>query len=356
MADAIAQVSSDFDAPVFRKRAKDGLDELEMMARAEQISLALDYSLYGDFATQTQTLVASLHPTKTSELADMETDADGIAGWPVVSLGSFIVRNGMNNPELSLSALCKMTMRFSTEFAVRPFLQNHPEVAMKHVLEWCNDENRHVRRLASEGTRPLLPWGIKLHRFVEDPSPMLPILTALRDDPSEYVRKSVSNHLNDISKNQPELVAQLAREWLKDAPQSRVRLVKHACRGLIKAGHPVALSAFGYGPPKISNVEVRMPDSVSLGDVVDIQLSFRSDEAQDLLIDYIVHFMRANGKLSPKVFKWTKRKTVAEQMVVLNKAHAYKKVTTRKDYAGSQILSVQINGQEVARAPFEFSL
>lgn len=356
MANVISRVSDDFDLKTFVNLAKTGLEDLEMMARSEQISKALDRALPGDFEDQIAVLVAALHPTKTSELSDMETDDQGIAGWAVAPLGAFIARNGMDDPRASLAALREMTMRFSAEFAVRPFIQNHPDVAMEHILTWSRDDNHHVRRLASEGSRPLLPWGIKLHDFVRDPSPMLPVLTRLRDDPSEYVRKSVANHLNDISKDHPDLISELAFDWLNDAPATRVKLVKHACRGLIKAGNPKALAAFGYGAPKLSNICLEIPDQVSLGDRLDIQLSFRSDAKQILLIDYVIHFMRANGKLSPKVFKWTEKKVAADQDILIEKSHAYKKVTTRKDYAGMQMLSVQINGQEIARKPFEFSL
>ncbi len=356
MAQNLARVSSDFKAAEFAAKAKTDLDDLEMMARADQISFALDGTLVGDFEAQVDVLVAALHPTKTSELSDMSIDDAGIAGWAIVAMGNYIVRHGMTSPDISLRALREMTMRFSTEFAVRPFIQNHQDIAMKHVADWSTDENHHVRRLASEGTRPLLPWGIKLHAFVSDPNVMLPILTALRDDPSDYVRRSVANHLNDISKNHPDLIAELATDWLRDAPKMRERLVKHACRGLIKAGHSKTLGAFGYGSPRITEVELKVPNSVKLGDAMPIELSFRSETKQKLLIDYVLYFMRANGKLSAKVFKWTEQAVSAGEDIRLEKVHPYRKVTTRKDYPGQQKVAVQINGQEIAQTAFEFLL
>ncbi len=356
MAKHLTRASSAFDADTFLKTALDSLETLEMMDRAEQISRAIDRAFPPGFATKTDAMLASLHPDEEMELKEMQIDDQGIAGWAVAAMARVVERDGLNHPVEALAALKEMTKRFSAEFSVRPFFREHTELALATAMTWADDENVHVRRLASEGARPLLPWGIKLQSFVKDPAPLVPLLTKLRDDSAEYVRRSVANNLNDIAKNQPDLVAEIAKDWLREADTNRRRLVKHACRSLIKKGHSGALDAFGYSPPKLSNVVLSSPSKLRLGDDLTIDISFTAQTDQKLLIDYAIHFMRANGSLSPKVFKWTEIKVAAGEQIKLTKVHAYKPVTTRKDYAGRQIVSVQINGQDVAQSPFDFLL
>lgn len=356
MAGHLTRVSPDFDADVFLDHALNGLGALEMMARAEQISQALDAAFPNDIALKTHAMVAALHPRDDMALKEMKIDAQGIAGWAVVAMARVIARGGLQHPESSLAALSEMTKRFSAEFAVRPFFRDHPEVTLQTAMRWSGDANVHVRRLATEGSRPLLPWGIKLKDFVENPSPLLPLLTRLRDDEAEYVRRSVANSLNDIAKSQPDLVADLAKEWLRGAARDRKRLVKHACRTLIKQGHHGALRAFGYTEPDLKEARLEFPERVSLGQSPALEFCFTAGRDQRLLIDYALHFMRANGTLSPKVFKWTEVDTRKGQRTRIAKVHAYKPVTTRKDYAGTQVLSVQVNGREVARKAFEFAI
>lgn len=356
MASHLARVSPDFDRDAFLEHALNDLDALEMMARAEQISCAIDVSFPDDIALKTDAMVASLHVRDDMALSEMAIDDQGIAGWAVAAMARVIARGGLDRPIESLSALREMTKRFSAEFAVRPFFRDHTALALETASDWASDNNVHVRRLASEGARPRLPWGIRLDTFVEDPTPLLPLLTKLRDDPAEYVRRSVSNNLNDIAKDHADLVAGLAKDWLRDADKDRRRLVKHACRTLIKQGHPGALASFGFPAARLADVSLEIPGSVKLGDAIPITFSAKAETDQNLLIDYVIHFMRANGSLSPKVFKWTETKVRQGEELHLEKVHNYKPVTTRKDYEGQQILAVQINGQEVARAIFDFSL
>lgn len=356
LAGHLARVSSEFDREVFLRHALNGLEALEMMERAEQISQAIDAAFPDDFALKSRALVDCLHPREDMELGEMKIDENGVAGWAVAAMARVIPRHGLDRPEESLEALKEMTKRFSSEFSVRPFFRDHQELSLKTAMRWAEDENVHVRRLASEGSRPLLPWGIKLHSFVEDPGPLLPLLNKIKDDPEEYVRRSVANNLNDIAKSHPDRVADIATEWLKEPTKSRQRLVKHACRTLIKNAHPGALAAFGYTPPVLRNLSLNVPDRVELGETLPIELKLESGKDQKLLIDYVIHFMRANGSLSPKVFKWTEISVSSDEQVSLSKSHPYRKVTTRKDYPGRQLLSVQINGKEVARREFDFTV
>ena len=183
-------------------------------------------------------------------------------------------------------------------------------------------------------------------------------MTTLRDDPEEYVRRSVANNLNDIAKNQPDLVAEIAVDWLQSANKNRTRLVKHACRTLIKTGHPGALAAFGFGAPELSTCQLDIgSDAVTLGDDVDLTLKLTNGAGrQKMLIDYVLHFMRANGQRSAKVFKWTEITLEPGETRVLNKTHPYRKVTTRKDYPGTQKVTVQVNGVDMGGPEFQFSI
>jgi len=354
----LARVSDRFDAALFEARALDGLEKLELKQRSEQFSFAIEAAMSGDFTQTVEAFVAALHPEKQAEISDMRSDEAGLANFALMPLGSFIARNGLDRPEFCLTALREMTMRGSSEFEVRPFFRDHSELTLKAARGWAADPNLHVRRLASEGSRPRLPWGIRLHDFVRDPAPLLPILEALRDDPHEYVRRSVANNLNDIAKDHPDLVAEIARDWLKGAGRDRARLVKHACRSLIKSGHAGALAAFGFEPPDLRDCTFAIDtDAITLGDNLGLSLTLTAATGpQKLAIDYVLHFLRANGKHSAKVFKWTELTLAAGEARTLTKMHPYKKVTTRRDYPGTQRISVQINGQALGEHSFELTL
>lgn len=209
---------------------------------------------------------------------------------------------------------------------------------MEHFANWTQSKNAHVRRLASEGCRPLLPWGLRLHQFAKDPAPVLPILEALKDDPTEYVRRSVANNINDIAKNQPELVAQIAVKWLKGANKNRERLVRHACRTLIKKGHKPTLEALGYGDinASFSAFQLRTSD-IKLGESLDLsfQIESNGDKPQPIILDYAIHFKMANGSLSPKVFKLKTGTLGAGEKMVIEKSHKIKQITTRTFYPAS---------------------
>ncbi len=166
-------------------------------------------------------------------------------GFVAIFLSDFVASYGLHDFDFSLDALRGFTKHGSAEFAVRPFLIADQKRALKTMRRWAEDECEHVRRLASEGSRPRLPWGMRLPSLVTDPSPTAPILEALKGDSALYVRKSVANHLNDITKDHPEWVMQRLEAWdLREERQSWI--AKHACRTLIKRGHPRALQLFGF--------------------------------------------------------------------------------------------------------------
>jgi hypothetical protein len=216
-----------------------------------------------------------------------------------------------------------------------------------------------VRRLVSEGSRPRLPWGLQLKSLIHDPSPTLPLLHALQDDASEYVRRSVANHLNDIAKDHPALVARWLHEHLPQAPKERRALLRHASRTLIKAGDTAVLKAWGLGAAFKGEAQVTTtPTRVQLGGEVRLTLHLRSTskKSQRLVVDYAVHHVKAHGGTSAKVFKGWQIELPPLGEVTLDKRHSLRPITTRRYHAGRHGLAVQINGGVVAEAHFELSV
>ena len=283
----------------------------------------------------------------------------GLRGWIVWPLGEFVARRGLAEPERALVALHALTQRSSAEFAIRPFIVAHPALAFTTLQRWAQDPSAHVRRLASEGSRPRLPWGLRLQALVLDPSPALPLLVALRDDPSEYVRRSVANHLNDIAKDHPAIVATWLREHLPGASRERRALLKHASRTLIKQGHTEVLAHWGAATPFEGSARlVIAPRRVVVGDSVSMRLHLRStsSDAQALLIDYAVHHVKASGSTSAKVFKGWELTLAAGEQRTLQKSHSMRAVTTRRYHAGRHVIDVRINGNVAAEAAFSLAL
>lgn len=348
-----------FDRDEFERIALTGLDDLELMQRSDRISDAMTASLPLHFPAILSPLTDILHPDTESGFNTGPLGPEGLHGWALMPVGKFVATHGMGCPGESLTFLREMTMRSSAEFAVRPFYKEHPDLTLAHTAEWVRDENQHVRRLASEGSRPRLPWGMRLHGFVDDPAPLLPLLTALRDDPSDYVRRSVANNLNDIAKDHPDLVADVAAHWMIDAPEPRQKLVKHACRSLIKSGHVATLKVFGYGgADTVSARLTAAPQVVQLGQSLTLTatLNHTADAAQRVLIDIILRFLRADGTHGAKVFKWTETTLPPGQPLVLQKRLPLRDVTTRRHYPGRQFAALQVNGQVLAEAQFNLTL
>jgi 3-methyladenine DNA glycosylase AlkC len=293
-----------FDRPRFEQSAGHGLEALEFKARAMQLADALEATLPPEFGTAADLLEASLAPPipldaqgEPSALSAAQSEA-GLSGWVVWSMGDYVARRGMADVPRALRCLHALTQRFSAEFAIRPFIQRHPDTTLTTISTWVNDPSAHVRRLVSEGSRPRLPWGLRLQALVADPAPTLPLLRALQDDDSAYVRRSVANHLNDIAKDHPELVADWVREHLRAASPARTALLRHASRSLVKQGHAPTLSAWGLGQGLQGTVSLGLSATrAAVGGEIALAVSLASSspEPQDLLVDYVVHHVRAQG-------------------------------------------------------------
>ncbi|WJS02453.1 DNA alkylation repair protein [Roseibium aggregatum] len=354
----VAQHHAGFDRLGFEADILEELDSLELKQRAALIARHLDHRLPRELSARFAILQAMLHPI-TEVAFDRGSDEQGIRGWGMMPLGMVVAASGLEDFEASFVLLKEMTKRATAEFDVRPFLARDQDQALAIMAPWVKDESVHVRRLVSEGTRPRLPWGMRLQALVADPTPTLPLLEALKDDPEDYVRRSVANHLNDIAKDHPELVADIAKRWLKGADRNREKLVRHACRSLIKQGHTATLEAFGLNPPEI---RVEGPQvltaEVAYGDALgfNIELVSTSSKTQDLVIDYLIHFRKANGTLAPKVFKWTKLTLAPGERLTLSRSHAIRPITTRVYYGGTQAVSLRINGKDFGFSEFELEM
>ncbi len=358
MAQHLSRVSLDFDRVAFEARARPGLDALAFKARAMQLADALQAALPSDFADAADVLEAALAPSDDGDFDEPATPhsgAQGLAGWPVWAMAEHVARHGQQQPERALQALHAMTRRFTAEFAIRPFIVRHPTLVFATLQRWTTDRSAHVRRLVSEGSRPRLPWGLRLQALVADPSPSLPLLEALQDDPSAYVRRSVANHLNDIAKDHPDQIARWLARHLGDASGPRRALLRHACRTLVKQGDPAVLNAWGLGQPLLGRARLDItPERIVLGDAVELRLTLvsTSPEPQTLLVDYAVHHVKANGSTSPKVFKgWTLDLGPNEGRALVRR-HAVRPITTRTYHPGWHRVVVQVNGQAVAEAGF----
>ena len=343
----------------FDALALDDLDALEMKARAMRIADALQATLPADFDHAARVIEASLAPPiPVDRPASASPAAHGLAGWVVWSLGEFVTRTALADPARvprALTALHALTQRFSAEFAIRPLIRDHPATVFETLSRWVHDPSAHVRRLVSEGSRPRLPWGLRLQSLVDDPTPTLAWLRALQDDPSEYVRRSVANHLNDIAKDHPALIADWLDTHLPDAPDPRRALLRHASRTLIKQGDPRVLRAWGIAGAFEGESGLRLaPRRIRIGESVTLQVTLRSRATvpQALVVDYAVHHVKADGGRTPKVFKGWSLTLAPGERRALERRHSMRPVTTRVYRPGEHRVELRVNGHTVAHADF----
>jgi len=263
---------------------------------------------------------------------------------------------GLDDFDFSMEALKYFTPYASSEFAIREFLKRDLEKTLTVMVAWSEDENQHVRRLASEGCRPRLPWSFRLEALLHDPTPVQPILENLKADPERYVQKSVANHLNDISKNHPSWMLQLVSAW--DMSQTATAwIVKRAARTLIKQGDPDAFALFGFeATPEIIVSPLQLSTSnLNLGDTLTFEFTITSTKStpQKLVIDYIVHYVKKAGHTTPKVFKLKELVVAPQAEITLSKKQHYKNFSTRTHYPGQHTIEIMVNGQSMVKAGFE---
>lgn len=349
-----------FDERAFLVDAVPALGPLELKGRVNHLAATLVNHLPKDPEAAYAAMVASLAPPRPVGWTKGPEDGPGLAGWPVWPLTEAVALTGFDAFDAALDTLAEMTRRFTGEFAVRPFLLHDPDRAMQAVHRWSRSADVHVRRFASEGIRPRLPWGLRLTNFVADPAPILPVLETLRDDPEEYVRRSVANCLNDIGKDHPALLLDVVRDWMAGAPAARVRLLRHACRSRIKAGDADVLALFGYGDaPDVHCSAVDLEHShLTVGEALPfaVTLSNRGSKQVPVMVDYIIHHVRANGARSAKVFKGGKMVLAPGASAQFRRTHKIVPISTRRYYPGVHRIEVQINGKVRTGADFSLSV
>lgn len=270
----------------------------------------------------------------------------------------YIETYGLGHFDASIRSIEFVTQFTSCEYAVRPFIIQYGDKMIRQMLAWSLHDSQHVRRLASEGSRPRLPWAIALPELKVKPNPILPILENLKTDPSEYVRRSVANNLNDISKDNPNLVIKIAKQW-RGIRKETDAIIKHGCRTLLKQGHPEILKYYrlnGSNKIVVQNLKVHTP-KVTIGGDLKFSFTLTNNESklQVIRVEYAIYYLRQNGSVSKKVFKISERELQPNEQAVFNKKQSFKVITTRKFYAGEQKLSIIINGKEKQIAKFELT-
>jgi 3-methyladenine DNA glycosylase AlkC len=287
-------------------------------------------------------------------------DGTDFGDFRMLACHRFVSLAGIGHANLALDYFARMTRHVSAEFDIRPFILRDQGNVMRLMLEWTRNDDWRVRRLASEGARPRLPWGLRLTGLVADPRPLLPILEALRDDPVEAVRRSVANNLNDIAKDHPDLVVRTLKPWTRPADgqsDGRQKLVRHALRHLVKQGHAGALALMGVDPAadlrvtgfRLGAAQVAIGDSIGIEAV----LENAGDAAARAIVDYALHHPGARGGSRPKVFKWTSFILEDGEEIVLRRSHSTKPVTTRRTLPGRHKIDIRVNGQVLAEKEFD---
>jgi len=341
---AIQSVYDPFQVNEFIKSTMDETwDDLELKARGRRISIHIGKYLPADYG---------------AAIGIIDQVAIRYDGFCKYCFPDFVEVFGQDeaNWDLSIAALERYTRYASSELAVRPFIIQHEERMMAQMYVWSKSESEHIRRLASEGCRPALPWGVALNRFKKDPAPVLPILEQLKTDPSETVRRSVANNLNDISKTRPDVVIKLARDWHGNHAYTDW-IVKHGCRTLLKKGNRDVMAIFGCD----DIVSIAVDDfaieaaSISIGGDIAFTFSIRAEEPAKVRLEYGIDYVKANGKRNRKIFKISEPSFKKNAKKSYAKKHSFKDVSTRKHYPGTHSIALIVNGAERGILDFELN-
>ena len=323
-------------------------DSLELKGRMRHITIALNEQLSTDYSTNLDIIISSI-PLLVKN--GFKTGSLEFIFYP-----DFVELYGINSYQESVNALEEITKFITCEFAVRPFLIKYPTEMMEKMLLWSTHKNYHVRRLSSEGSRPSLPWAMALPRLKKDPSSIFPILENLKNDEHEYVRRSVANNLNDISKFYPNKVIEIAKNWIGINNKTE-KLVKHATRTLLKQGNLEVMELFGFGAItqlKIADLSTSTP-KVSIGEYLQFNFNLINNNPTPtkIRLEYGIYYLKANGTLTRKVFKISEKEYLANSTTLITKKQSFKIITTRKFHIGNHQVSVIVNGRELEKIDFD---
>ncbi|AXU78105.1 TPA: DNA alkylation repair protein [Clostridioides difficile] len=340
---AIQSVYNSFKVDEFIKSTMDETwNNLELKARCRKISMSLGMYLPEDYK---------------EALSILEKSVTGF--YFAFFFPDFVEVYGQDdvNWDLSISALERNTEYWSSEFAVRAFIIKDEERMMAQMRKWSKHKSEHVRRLASEGCRPQLPWGQAISKFKKDPTPVLPILEQLKTDTSTYVQKSVANNLNDISKTHPDLVISIAKDWY-GKNKSTNWIVKHGCRTLLKKGNRDVLALFGYDDTTSINIQdfTLETTSISIGENLTFSFNILAKKATKTRLEYGIDYVKSNGKRNRKIFKISEVSLKENEKKSYMKKHSFADVSVRKHYPGIHSITIIINGVEKGKLDFELGV
>ena len=337
LAGSLAAAWPDFPEEGFVAQAGSGLEPLALLARVGHVAAALRQALPDAFPTAAAVVHRAL-------------EAPDVTGWMTLPLGYYVADHGLAQPDVALPLLAALSPRFSSEGPIRPFIELHPEVTFGYLRRWATDPDPHLRRLVTEGTRPRLPWAPHLRGFIADPGPTLEFLDLLHDDESEYVRRSVANHLNDIAKDHPDLAVRTARRWQSTGTPGSAWVIRHGLRTLVKQGHPQALALLGFDRPdgvSVTGLTVS-PEELPIGAATLLSFTVATTSSARLVIDYAVHHAGATGTRRPKVFKLTTRTVDPGRPQTITRRHPFRESSVRRLYPGPHRIDLQVNGHTLA--------
>jgi 3-methyladenine DNA glycosylase AlkC len=352
-AKAIVRNYPDFNQKNFMKGMGDALSPLELKDRVIFLAARLREFLPADVKKSLKILKGAIKQN--------EKDTVGLSGFSVWPLTEYVARFGLDEFDLSMEVLKAMTKVFTAEWAVRAFFIHDEKRTMKFFESWVNDKNEHVRRLVSEGSRPLLPWGQKLHSFVKDPMVTWDLLDQLKDDESEYVRKSVANHVNDHSKNHPDLVVKKLLEWKKSSAGDKNVdwVIRHASRTLIKKGHQKAFLLHGVESGLVEVITQKIvTKKVTLGSVLQVEVEFKNMGKKKLkiILDHEVHLLKSNNSHNIKCFKGKSIELGSMEQKKMSFNIPLKPVTTRTYYSGKHFWNIKVNGKSEEKLAFTLTV
>ncbi|QBI18791.1 DNA alkylation repair protein [Egibacter rhizosphaerae] len=336
LAAEFAASDTDFPAAAFVERATEGLEELELMGRVRHVADALEHAL----------------PTEPAEVVavfDAALASESFRGWMLWPCAEVIGRTGPTEPETVIPFMARLTPRVSCEFAIRPCIEQVPEITFGHLHQWVDHPDEHVRRLVSEGTRPRLPWGTRLRALQADPAPAIALLDRLRDDPSGFVRRSVANHLGDVVKDHPELALATAERWQREGGRHVDEVVRHGLRTRIKAGDAAALRLVGYdgdAPVRMPHLAIS-PRRLAIGETatLGVELSADGHRAVPVVVEYLVHYLGARGPRKPQAYRLAERTLQPGETCALQRRHTFAHASIRTLHPGRHLVEVQVNGR-----------
>jgi 3-methyladenine DNA glycosylase AlkC len=341
LAKEFSKADKHFDPEKFLKEVTRELEALSLNQRLRKTSETLKHRLPSDYKKAIAVMEKVIPNTR--------------GGYTNLVFPDFVGLYGHDHFDISMEALKHFTTFGSSEFAIREFLKRDFNKTIKIMQTWARDKNAHVRRLASEGSRPRLPWSFKLDEVIKNPAVTKTILETLKEDEELYVRKSVANHLNDITKENADYMLTLVNSWDKKHPHT-AWIIKHASRSLIKKGHAGSLSVFDFEKDAKVGIENFKLDKtkVKLGESLKFEFDLVSEKSKDqkLVVDYIIHYQKKSGELSPKVFKLKELNLKTGETQHISKSQVFKDFTTRKHFAGKHELEIQVNGKVAGKKSF----